>query len=180
MATTATMTGAQFDALPYEEGRRWELINGELISVPSPTWRHQRIALHSVTEFEQYLKTTGINGATAQDVEFALTDDDRVRPDVCVVLGEKADRLDPDKTPIPGAPDLAVEIISPSESASESYDKVRRYLQCGTTEVWQFYPKSKTVQIHRGNIATVVGPDGFLTTDLLPGLKIPVASLFEK
>jgi len=58
------------------------------------------------------------------------------------------------------------------------HDKVRRYLQCGTSEVWQIYPKSRTVQMHRGDIASIVEIDGFLTTDLLPGLRIPVASLF--
>ena len=43
MATTATMSGLQFDALPYEEGRRWELLEGDCIEVSSPTPRHQEI-----------------------------------------------------------------------------------------------------------------------------------------
>lgn len=180
MATTATMTGAQFDDLPYEEGRRWELINGDLTPVPSPTWRHQEISFEFHLAFKQYFKTTGLKGLVAQDVEFALTRDDRLRPDVCVILGDKVERLDRDKVPIPGAPDIAIEIISPSENASQSHEKVRRYLQSGTSEVWQFYPKSRTVQVYRGDIATFVGPDGFLTTELMPGLKIPVASLFEQ
>jgi Uma2 family endonuclease len=168
-----TMTGAQFDALPFEEGRRWELMNGELVPIPSATWRHQKIAFETKLAFEQYLKAGRVNGVAAQGVEFALSDDDRVRPDVCVLLGEKANRLDRDKIPIPGAPDLAVEIISPSESAAQSLDKVRLYLQHGTAEVWQVYPKSRSVQIHRGDTATFVGPEGLLTSELLPGLSIP-------
>ena len=179
MATTPKMTGAQFDALPLQEGRRWELINGELVPVPSPTWRHQDIAFQINLAFKQYFKTSAVVGLVAQDVEFALTADDRVRPDVCVMLGEKAVRLDRDCTPIPGAPDLAIEVISPSESASASHDKVRRYLKCGTSEVWQIYLTSRTEQIHQGNSANVIGEDECLTTGLLPGLSIPVATLFE-
>jgi Uma2 family endonuclease len=178
MATTATMTGAQFDALPYEEGRHWELIQGELVPVSSPTPRHQDIASETHFAFKHYFRTSGVNGLACQDVEFALTDEDRIRPDVCVLLGERASSLDRDRIPIPGAPDLAIEIISPSERAADSYHKVRRYLQCSTSEVWQMYPKSRTVQIYRGDTGRVVGQDGFLTTDLLPGLRIPVASLF--
>lgn len=153
MAATTSITGAQFDAMPYEEGRRWELVDGELISVPSPTWEHQEFVLRIQLALRRYLETSQINGLAGQDVEFAMTDNDRVRPDVCVLLGDNARRLDPTKTPIPGAPDIAIEVISPSERAFESEAKVRAYLRGGTAEVWQVYPQSRTVQIHRGEIS---------------------------
>ena len=179
MVTTATMTGAQFDALPFEEGRRWELINGEMFEVSSATPGHQLIVYKLLLAFAQYFASNRVFGLPIPDVEFALSAGDRVRPDVCVLVGEKAERLDRDRIPIPGAPDLAIEIISPSESAGQSHEKVRRYLENGSAEVWQLYPKSKTVEVHRGDTGTFVGPDGMLTTPLLPGLSIPVASLFE-
>src|SRR6478672_761020 len=140
MATTASMTGSQFDALPYDEGRRWELLNGELIPMPSPTPRHQEIVFRVQLALRQYLQAHDAGSLTYSDLEFALTDDTRLRPDVCVVLGEKARGLDPDKSSVPGAPDLAVEVISPSERASDSHDKVLAYLRNGTSEVWQVYP----------------------------------------
>jgi Uma2 family endonuclease len=179
MATTATMTGEQFDALSYDEGRRWELINGELAPVSSPTLRHQRIVFRILLAFEHYLEAHHVDGLASQDVEFALTADDRVRPDVFAVFGEKADRLDHDRIPIPGAPDLAVEIISPSESAAVSHEKVRRYLQYGTSEVWQVFPRSRTIQIHRGDVSTVIGSDGIVSSALLPAFEVPAASFFE-
>ncbi|MGA3039600.1 MAG: Uma2 family endonuclease, partial [Bryobacteraceae bacterium] len=129
MATITTISGAQFDALPYEEGRQWELVDGELIPVPSPTWQHQESVLRIQLALRSYFETNKIQGLAGQDVEFSMTDNDRVRPDVAVLLGEKATSLDPDKTPIPGAPDIAIEVISPSERASESHDKVRAYLR---------------------------------------------------
>jgi len=178
MATTTTITGAQFDDMPYEEGRRWELIDGELISVSSPTPRHQDIVFEILLAVRRYLQQSGTVGLAYQDVEFALAENNRVRPDVAVVLGEKASRLNPDRVPIPDAPDIAIEVISPSERASESHDKVRAYLRNGTTEVWQVYPKSRTVQIHRGASARSLEWSQPIETDLLPGFTLQLASLF--
>jgi Uma2 family endonuclease len=107
--------------------------------------------------FAQYFTDNRVSGLPIPDVEFALSAEDRVRPDVRVLLGEKAERLDRDRIPIPGSPDLAIEIISPSESASQS----------------------RTAEVHRGDITTFVASDGTLTTPLLPGLSVPIASLFE-
>ena len=177
MAAITTMSGAQFDALPYEEGRKWELVDGELVSMPSPTWQHQDFVFKALLAIRTYLETNG-TGLAAQDVEFALSDDDRLRPDVAVLLGANARRLDPTKTPIPGAPDIAIEVISPSERASESRDKVLAYLRHGAIEVWQVYPKSRTVLIHRGHTARSLEWTQPIETDLLPGFALQLAALF--
>lgn len=183
MATTATMTGAQFDALPYEEGRRWELINGDLIAVPAATWWHHEIMLRIVFAIRSYLASAGTGGRANTEVEFALTEVDRFRPGVCILLKKKEDRLYRDRTPIPGAPDIAVEVISPSERASDSHDKVLAYLRNGrgngTAEVWQMYPTSRSVQIYRGDIGYSLAAGQNITTDLLPGFELPISALFE-
>ncbi len=179
MATISTVTGTQFDAMPHEESRRWELVNGELITVSSPTPRHQDIVFRILLAIRRYLDGRGISALAYQDVEFALTDNDQVRPDVCVLLGDKAHRLDPDRSPIPGSPDIAIEVISPTELSSESHGKVRAYLREGTAEVWQVYPKTRTVQIHRGEIGRLLEWSQPVESDLLPGFALPLASLFE-
>lgn len=173
----ATMTGAEFDTLPYEEGRRWELVCGELIAVPSPTLRHQEIVFRIQLALKQYLR--GKNGLAIADVEFALSPDDRVRPDVCAILGEKADRIDIDRIPIPGVPDIAVEVISPSERASESYEKVRNYLRKGSQEVWRIYPRTAGVEIHRGGSSRFLERGDTIASDLLPDFQLPIESLFN-
>jgi Uma2 family endonuclease len=96
-----------------------------------------------------------------------------------VLLGDKAHRLDPDNVPIPGSPDIAIEVISPTERSSESHDKVRAYLRKGTAEVWQVYPKSRTVQMHRGEISRSLEWGRQVETDLLPGFALPLSSVFE-
>jgi Uma2 family endonuclease len=172
------MSAAEFDALPYEEGRLWELLEGELIAVPSPTFRHQRIGFHVMEALELYLDSPA-KGLAGQEVEFALNDRTRLKPDVCVLLAEKAGYCDLDRSPIPGAPDLAIEVISPTERAVDSYDKVRTYLQNGTTEVWQIFPKSRTLEIHRRKTGRSVD-HGQVVSELLPGFAVPLASFFEQ
>lgn len=178
MATTAVITGAEFDALPYEEGRKWELIEGELVPVPSPTPRHQEIVIRILLALRRYFADGGC-GTAYQDVEFALGESVRLRPDVAVLLGEKARQLDLDTVPVPVAPDLAVEVISPSERASDSYDMVRTYLRRGVTEVWQIYPKSQSAQIYHQSGSDLLEGDQLLTSELLPGFQLSLASLFQ-
>jgi Uma2 family endonuclease len=180
MPTIATMSGAQFDALPYEEGRRWELLEGKLIEVPSPTPEHQDIVYAVLNAFKLYLQEHGSQGAAYADVEFALADHVRLRPDVCVLLPEKAHQLDRRRIPIPGAPDLVIEVLSPSERASESLGKVRSYLRHGTAEVWQIYPDTQMLEIYKGeNGRSTLSGDQPVTTDLLPGFSILLCSFFE-
>lgn len=176
MATSATMSGLQFDALPYEEGRRMELLEGELVEVSSPTPRHQAIVRRILIALQQYLGEE--KGAAFPDLEFALSDLLRLRPDVCILLGQNARKMDPDRTPVPGAPDIAIEVISPTERASESHDKIRAYLRNGVTEAWQVFPKSQTVEIHRGTTSISLDASQSISSDLLPGLQIPIASFF--
>jgi Uma2 family endonuclease len=177
MPTTATISGLEFDALPYEEGRRWELLEGSLIEVSSATPRHQKIVSKLFLALERYLN--GGRGEVFMDVEFALSPLLRLRPDVCLLLVQKALALNLDVIPIPGAPDLAVEVISPTERASESHDKVRAYLRNGTTEVWQIFPKSRTVEIHCNEGSRTLDASQILTSSLLPGLEAAVQTFFE-
>ena len=174
------MSGTQFDALPYEEGRRWELLEGELIEVPSPTPEHQDIVYAILNALKLYLQEHRSQGAAYADVEFALADHVRLRPDVCVLLPEKAGQLDRRRIPIPGAPDLAIEVISPSERSGESYRKVLSYLQHGVAEVWQICPDAAELLIYKAeNGHRTLSADQRVTTDLLPGFAVTLSSLFE-
>ena len=146
MATAVTMTGLEFDALPFEQGRDLELLDGEVIQMPSPTVQHQDILLNVLLALRAHLKPK--EALVSYDVEFALAPNTRLQPDVCVVLPPRAAEIDTAKIPIPGHPDLAVEVISPSESAATSMRKVGYYLDHGTREVWQVYPDTREVVIH--------------------------------
>ena len=177
MATSATMSGEMFDALPYEEGRRWELLEGDMVEVSSPTPLHQDIVFNVLSALRRFL--AGGQGSAYADVEFALSDQMRLRPDVAVLLGEKARRLDRTRIPVPGAPDLAIEVISPTERDTESRANVLAYLRSGTNEVWQIFPKFRTLQIHKEGASVILGSTQSVSSDMLPGFNTPVAAFFE-
>src|SRR5271169_5457078 len=108
MAAIASMTGAQLDALPFEDGRRHELVEEELIAVSSPTPEHQIILQRILFALMLHLQSNPEQGLALTDVEFALNESSRVRPDVLVLSSSRAKTLDPNQVPVPGAPDLAV------------------------------------------------------------------------
>ena len=178
MASIATMTGAQFDALPYQEGRRWELVEGDLVEVSSPTPEHQILVQRLLLALALYFQSQA-QGLVLADVEFALAHDIRVRPDVLVLLGEKAERLDKSRAPVEGCPDIAVEVISPSERASDSMRKVDVYLAHGVREVWQIYPKTQQILIYTASQEVRKLPEtAGLSTPLLPGFELAISKLF--
>jgi len=177
MATAVTMTGLEFDALPLEQCRDLELLDGEVIQLVSPTPNHQDIVLNVAFALKAHLKPKGAWVST--DVEFAIAPNVRLRPDVWVVLAPRAATIDGSRMPISGSPDLAVEVISPSEYASQILRKAEFNLDHGTHEVWQIYPETREVMIH--------GPEGrarrcregeTLVSWLLPDLNVSVSSFF--
>ena len=178
MATAVTMTGLEFDALPFEQGRDLELLDGEVVQMPSPTLSHQDIALNVLLALRVHLAPRGARVSYA--VEFALAQDTRLQPDIWVVFQPRAAEINPARVPIPGCPDLAVEVISPSESAVRSMRKVDLYLDHGTQEVWQVYPDAREVVIH--------GPEGqmrkcredqTLASWLFPDFNVSVSQFFS-
>lgn len=79
-----------------------------------------------------------------------------------------------------GAPDLAVEVVSPSNRAGDIQEKVREYLGAGGSQVWVVYPRTRSIAVHASpGGARVLGEDDTLHGgDLLPGLSVPVVELF--
>lgn len=99
------------------------------------------------------------------------------RPDVSYVRDEK---VKPTKGYIYGAPDLAVEVISPNERPTQIRQKLREYLDHGVKQVWQVYPESQEIVVHfpDGSAKTYRAGDTLLGGDLLFGFELKVASLF--
>jgi Uma2 family endonuclease len=115
------------------------------------------------------------------DSEFALGDSVRLRPDLAVLLSERWAKVDRKKTPIPLAPDIAIEVLSPSELADNSLRKVWIYLGAGVQEVWQVSPTAQRILIYCSDSSIrVVGIADRLTTPWLPGWELAVREIFER
>ncbi|MBZ0285714.1 MAG: Uma2 family endonuclease [Anaerolineae bacterium] len=175
----------EFSHRPENEGKRFELNEGILVEMSPAGGKHGGIAGGLFGHIWIFVGEHDLGYVTAAETGFILFKNpdgrDIVRaPDVGFI---KADRL-PNGLPdgfIPLAPDLAVEVVSPTDEAEEVQAKVNQYLKYGTRLVWVGYPKSKTFMVHTVDGAHSIDIDGTLDGgDVLPGLKIPVRELFRR
>jgi Uma2 family endonuclease len=178
MATVESITTAE-QLFHAPELGRCELIEGELIMMSPAGSRHGAIAAkmaHLLLDFVEKRTVGVILGATGFRI---ASDPDTVRaPDVAFI---REDRI-VGELPVgffPGAPNLAVEVLSPDDRASEVLAKVENWLDAGSEAVWVVDPKTRTIAVYRaGGKATILkATDTLDGGDLLPGLQIPVAQV---
>jgi Uma2 family endonuclease len=177
------MTAEELLRLPTGMGERYELVLGELKIMSPAGSRHGLIALSIGSLLRQAVRRGRLGAAFGAETGFVLSrDPDTVRaPDVAFVA---AARLPPGDLPdgyFPGAPDLAVEVISPSEAAAEVQRKVNEYFEAGARLVWVVYPDTRQVVVYRSarESLTLLADDTLDGGDLIPGFASRVAELFE-
>jgi len=155
-----------------------ELIGAELVMTSPAGFDHGRFASRIVAALENHVARQGLGIVTTAEAGFQLArDPDTVRaPDVAFV---QVDRVPPGgvKGYFQGAPDLAVEVVSPSDRPDEVAAKVQDWLQAGCSTVWVVEPANRTVAVHRlGNqVAILTTVDTLTGGDVLPGFSMPVA-----
>lgn len=175
-------TYADYRQLP--EGAPYELIRGHLVMSPSPTVRHQRLVFRLGTALHSHLQSSDEGGEVLlAPMDVHLSDDTVVQPDVLYVSPDRSDRIE--KTEITGAPDLVMEVVSPSTSHRDVFDKKRLYEQNEVREYWIVDPESETVEVHAlvDDEFTLherhVGA-GTATSALLDGPEIDLETLFAE
>ena len=178
-ATTRLLTAEEFAALPGS--RHQELVRGEVIDLMPPGGVHGEIAL-TVGMFLKLWAKQGPGGVVGVESGFRVEQEpDTVRgPDVSYV---RAERVPPEGVPEGFwqiAPDLAVAVVSPNDTAEEVREKVRAYLAAGTAAVWVVYPRSREVVVHTPDgLARTYGPEATLQLpELLPGFSVTVKEFF--
>ena len=149
------------------EGKRTELVRGDLVVMAPAGARHGHIAntiAYLLTEFTR-ARQGGI--VFAAETGFLLRrDPDTVRaPDVAFVAAERLGGGEPPPGFLQMAPDLAVEVVSPSDSPAAVRAKVQDWLKAGTRLVWVVYPDSRSVTVHRPPRR----PEELSETDMLSG-----------
>jgi Uma2 family endonuclease len=176
------LTAEEFADLSDADEYRCELIRGVLgVRETAPSWAHgwiQNKIGHLLYEFVAPRKL----GAVAVDPGFVLErSPDTVRlPDVVFV---RAERIPRENVPpfLDGAPDLAVEVRSPSNTKREMAEKIAQYLSTGSRLVWYVDPERRTITVHRPGHEVVVlnMGDQLSGHDVLPGFQCPVADVFS-
>jgi len=180
MGAKTLMSVEAFDRLEEPDELSYELDEGELVVMTKPRPLHNRIVANLEYELRAYLKTHPVGEVFNPENLFVLGPNIKRAPDVSFLRAERAKQIDPNAD-IPGAPDLAVEVLSPTDTVSAMRRKIRQYFAAGAQYVWVVYPDTREVEVwHEAARPQVVLQDtDFLEAPgLLPEFRLPVGALF--
>jgi Uma2 family endonuclease len=174
-SAVSLMTAGELARLP-DDGNRYELVEGCLIRMPPPSYRSGVVATNIAVPMAGFVKQHRLGLVSGADGGLLLrSDPDTVRaPDVSFV---RADRIPAGGLVAgywPGAPDLAVEVLSPSDRYPEVQRKVQEYLDAGTQLVWVVDPESRTATVFHadGRSSYLSAEDALDGEDVLPGFRL--------
>ena len=147
VATGARIKFTYEDYCNAPEDKRYELHDGDLISVLSPNQPHQKTSRELTTEISLLIRRTGIGEVYSAPFDVVLSDTDVVQPDVIFVSRERAHIVTLNN--IQGAPDLVVEVLSPSTAHRDRTFKRALYARHGIREFWLVDTDARTIEVLR-------------------------------
>ena len=175
------LTYEDYCAAPADN--RYELLDGDLMMVPAPNIKHQTVQLKLATRLDLFIDERALGTLLTAPCDVMLSETDVVQPDLLFVSRER-EHLLRDGQKVQGAPDLVVEILSPSTAKQDRGKKRALYGKHGVTEYWLVDPVAETIQIHRlqGEILVptrTFGREETLRSPLLVGLELRLDDIFS-
>ena len=180
MASKVMIPMAEFDELVEPDELRYELDEGELIVMTRPQTFHNHIAGNFFMSLKLYLRNRPIGTVFNSDQLYQLGPSTKRAPDVSVVLKPRVLGRNEE---LNGAPDLAIEVISPSESHPAIHRKLTQYFRAGCQMALVVYPETNEIEIWRppGAPGEVLGlADTLSLPTLLPEWSLPVSEAFRE
>jgi Uma2 family endonuclease len=177
--TTALLTFDEFERLPDQPGKR-ELLLEELIELPPAEFDHNRIAHRVWRRLDSTLAEAHARGEAVElgevyhEMGYKLPGDGYVQPDVSITHAVQAV-----SKYLGGAPAIAIEVVSLSNTAEMMETKVGLYFRYGAREVWRVFPKARHIVVHIGLTSRTIREDETLTTPLLAGLALTLREILE-
>src|SRR6266567_1779968 len=179
MRTKTITTADELEQLPDDDSVQIELDEGELITMPPAGEEHGDYGNQIGFVLTRYVREHKLGKVYSADTGFRLSGDTVRAPDVAFVRRERVESIR-SKGFAKGAPDLAVEIFSPSDNVRQLMRKVKQYFAAGCHTVWIVYPERREI-----NVLDASGADRLLTVadtieapELLPGFSVPVSEFF--
>lgn len=158
--TRVILTYADYAALP-DDGRRYELHEGELSVTPSPGTRHQRVKVNLFDILLHHVRANGLGEIFDAPLDVILSDTTVVQPDILFVEGRFASRVK--EHGIEGAPTLAIEVLSPSTERTDRRRKLDLYARHGVPYYWIVDPVARVIE------AYTLGDSGYRLSARLAG-----------
>ena len=168
-----------------DDGLRHELIDGEHYVTPSPNTKHQRVSINLTVLIGSWLETNPIGQLFHAPFDVVFSHYDVVKPDLLYISNARAAAALTPKH-VRGVPELVIEIGSAGTRKRDETIKHRLYERTGVSEYWVINPEIDTIRVYRregtrfARVAELTSEAGnVLTTDLLPGLEIPLPRVFR-
>ncbi len=170
------------DYAALSEDGQYEVVDGVLYMSPSPNVDHQEIIGEIFAHLRSFTRTTGLGKVFIAPLDVELSYNNVVQPDVFVLLRDHLDRAI--HSHVLGAPDLVVEVTSPSTARHDFREKQDAYARAGVSEYWIVNPDAHTVEllVFESNSYRSLGlfsDDALLPSVVLPDFPIPVGQFFS-
>ena len=184
MATTQPVVKFTYeDYRTTPADKRYELLDGDLIMVPAPNLKHQRVQMALSMQMNMFIKERALGELFSAPCDVVLSDTDVVQPDLLFVSREREHLLSGGEN-VRGAPDLVIEILSPATADRDRGYKRELYGRHGVTEYWLVDPIAETVSVHRqraGGLAAThtFGREQTLRSPLLADLELHLDDVFS-
>ena len=182
MATTERAVKRTYeDYCATPDDKRYELLNGDLMMVPAPNMKHQRVLGTLYMELRRFTQEHGLGEVYVAPCDVVLSDTDVVQPDLLFISRAREHTITDEN--VRGAPDLVIEILSPSTAERDVGYKHDLYGRHGVLEYWIVNPMAETVAVHRQRDGRLELADTFsrrdtLRTALLEGLQLELDDIF--
>ena len=178
---TRPTTAEDFLNMP-DDGFRYELIMGELVKMPPPGQYHAEIGSIVDGSLGPHVRGARIGKALTEYGYILFFGPDTVRaPDLSFISRERLETIGETRGYWRGAPDLAIEIISPNDRYGDAADKVQEWLDAGARMVIVINPRIRTVAVHRSNrdVEILAEGDTLNGAEVVPGWSMSVAEIFD-
>ena len=179
---TRLITAEELERMPQSDAHV-ELVKGEIIKMTPAGHEHGEIALAIGSGLREFVRQHKLGKVYAAETGFILSrDPDTVRaPDAAFVSTARAAQQKRREGFFDGAPDLAVEVMSPEDTVEEVEAKVLEYLRSGTKLVWVAHPRTKTITAYRSldKVRVLTMNDTLDGDDVLPGFAVAIRDIFE-
>ncbi len=165
-----------------DDGMRYEVINGELIMTPSPIVVHQKVSVAISSQLYRYVNAHNLGTVFTAPLDVVFGEKDVLQPDVLFISNGRKNIIK--ERNIAGAPDLIVEVLSPSTAYYDLFDKKELYEKFGVREYWIVDPMRQWVEryrLHEGKfvLAQRLEKQGHLSSDVLKGFKLNLEDVFK-
>jgi len=176
---TQLITAEEFEQMKFDDAHV-ELVKGAIIKMTPAGFEHGKIAQRIGARLLDFVEKNTLGEVCAAETGFILSHKpDTIRaPDAAFVAASRAKSVEGF---FDGAPDLAVEVVSPGDSHEEVQQKVLDYLNAGTKMIWIVQPRTRTITVHRSlkDVYTLTENDALDGGDVLPGFSVSVQDVFK-